>query len=77
MSRTTQVIQRRRKPAERPQRHTAPVQDPPSQDTASQMNGTVEGGEPVRRPADEDQRNSESSQHIGFAIWRASPAGQA
>jgi hypothetical protein len=76
MSRTTEVIQRRRKPAEGPQRHTAPVQDPTCQDAASQMNGTVEGGKPVRRPALVDQRGPESSQYVGLAFLRASPTGQ-
>ena len=45
VDRAAQVVQRRRIPAERPQRHAAPVQYPARQHAAGQLHRAVEGGQ--------------------------------
>jgi hypothetical protein len=39
------------------------------------VNGSIKRGKSFRCPACEDERSTESSQHVGFTILRASPAG--
>jgi len=41
------------------------------------VNGSIKRGKSLRCPACKDECGTESSQHVGFAILRASPAGQA
>jgi hypothetical protein len=41
------------------------------------VNGSIKRGKSVGCPACKDERGTESSQHVGFTIVRASPAGQA
>jgi len=75
--RTAVVVQGRRIPAEVPQHRTAPVQHRSSERAATKIHGSVKRGKSRCRPARVDIRRSESRQHVGFTILRASPAGQA
>lgn len=71
------VFQDRRVPAQDEEHDRAPVPHPRGQDTTGPAHGGVEGGQPSRRPAREDERQAQAGEYIGFAVGRPGAASQA
>ena len=71
------VFQGRREPAQAEVHDRAAVQHPRGQDTAGPAHGRLEGGQPGRRPAREDERHAQAGEDLGFPLDRAGAAGLA
>ena len=71
------VFQGSREPAQAEEHDRAPGQHPCGQDTTGPAHGVVEGGQPGRRPAREDERYAQAGEYIGFTLGLTSTAGLA